>query len=473
MNQTVNNQLTPLKFKIGQALSNGGNNIIILLNSYFLLYVYTDVIKIPAAAASVILLVARVWDAVNDPMMGAIVDKTKSKEGKCRFWIKYFSVPAAVITVLSYWCPEMAQPAKIAWVAITYILQGMFLTVLGVSSNTLIVRATDNSQERVKIQQMESLLSTINNAAIPAITLPLVKVTGHGNLALGFAVTVAIYAFINTACKLFSYTTSAGFDNDPLPAVSSDGEQVLESVEQPSALKLFTEALKNRYAVAICLIYIFYLLIASAMGASMVYYAQYTIKNMQLLSVYSTAGALGGFLGIAVMAPMSKKFGNARSCGICALIFAIGQLVRFFTHDSSMIVFGILVFFVAGASLNIGAFSIQCIMDACTYGRLTTGVNNQAVTMSFFTFGMKAGQAIGGAVVAALISLVPYVPQAEEQAESVKALFFAENVTIPMVLAIFLFLGFFFIVDRYEKKLKTLKKELEANDAAANIAAVE
>ena len=85
MNQTVNNQLTPLKFKIGQALSNGGNNIIILLNSYFLLYVYTDVIKIPAAAASVILLVARVWDAVNDPMMGAIVDKTKSKEGKCRF----------------------------------------------------------------------------------------------------------------------------------------------------------------------------------------------------------------------------------------------------------------------------------------------------------------------------------------------------------------------------------------------------
>ena len=244
-------------------------------------------------------------------------------------------------------------------------------------------------------------------------------------------------------------------------------------LQTTSALKLFTEALKNRYAVAICLIYIFYLLIASAMGASMVYYAQYTIKNMQLLSVYSTAGALGGFLGIAVMAPMSKKFGNARSCGICALIFAIGQLVRFFTHDSSMIVFGILVFFVAGASLNIGAFSIQCIMDACTYGRLTTGVNNQAITMSFFTFGMKAGQAIGGAIVAALISLVPYVPQAEEQAESVKALFFAENVTIPMVLAIFLFLGFFFIVDRYEKKLKTLKKELEAKDAAANIAAVE
>ena len=61
-----------------------------MLNNYFLLFFYTDVIKIPAAAATVIFMIARVWDTINDPMMGVIVDKTRSKEGKSRFWLSAF-----------------------------------------------------------------------------------------------------------------------------------------------------------------------------------------------------------------------------------------------------------------------------------------------------------------------------------------------------------------------------------------------
>jgi len=464
MNQTINDQKVPFKFKLGQAMGNAAGNLLILLNSYFLLYVYTDVIKIPAAAASVILLVARVWDAVNDPMMGTIVDNTKNKkEGKCRFWLKYFTFPAAVIIVLSYWCPEMAQPAKIAWVAITYILQGMFLTVLGVSGNAIVIRATDNSQERIKIQQLESLLATILNAAIPAVTLPIVNATGNGDLKRGFLIVVIIYSAIYAIFKFFSYVTSKGYDNDPLPAETTNDIQASTEEDSNSGLKPLISALKNRYAIITCLVYIFYLLISSAVSASMVYYAQYTLKNTGILATYSTAAAAGGLAGILLLAPMSKKFGNAKSCGICALVFAAGELARMFTHDSNTIVFAILVFFMAGATMDIGGFSIQCIMDACTYSKLTTGVNNQAATMSLFTFGMKAGQAIGGALVAALITLVPYVPQAEEQAESVRNLFFAENVTIPMVLALFLFMGFFFLVDKHEKKLNALKAELSGD----------
>lgn len=467
MNQSLNDRKVPFSFKIGQALGNAAGNLLILLNSYFLLYVYTDVIKIPAAAASVILLVARVWDAVNDPMMGTIVDNTKNKkEGKCRFWLKYFSIPAAFVIVLSYWCPEMAVPAKIAWAGITYILQGMFLTVLGVSGNAIVIRATDNSQERIKIQQLESLFSTILNAAIPALTLPLVNATGNGDLKKGFLFAVIIYSALYTVFKLISYFTSKGYDIDPEPVIADEeGEADSTATEsKEGGLKPLIAAFKNKYAILTCLIYIFYLLISSAIGSSMVYYVQYTAKNMNLMAYYSTAAAVGGLISIILLAPMSKKFGNARSCGICALVFAAGELARMFTHDSNIIVFSILVVFMAGATMCIGAFSIQCIMDACTYGRLTTGVNNQAATMSLFTFGMKAGQAIGGALVAALIAFVPYVPQAAEQEESVRNLFFAENITIPMVLALFLFAGFYFVIYKHEKKLEDLKKSMSIED---------
>lgn len=457
MNTNVNNQVLPFKVKLGQAIGNLGSNLLMLLNSYFLLYVYTDVIMIPAAAASVILLVARIWDAVNDPMMGAIVDKTKSKEGKCRFWLKYFSIPAAVIIVLSYFCPEMSQPAKIAWVAVFYILQGMVHTVLGVAGNALIVRITDNTHERVQIQQMESFFSTVLNALIPAITLPLVKATGHGNLGKGFLIVVIIYSVVYSLSKYISYLWSKGYDKDPESApVTDDMDPAPEDNSQPTAV-LIKEALKNSYAIVTSIIYIFYLLIASIMGSSLVYYVQYTAKNMALLSVYSTVAAVGGLLGILMMGPMNKKFGNAKSCGICALIMAAGEFARVFTHDSNVIVFAVLMFFMAGASLSVGAFSVQCIMDACTYGRLKTGINNQGITMSLFSFANKAGQAIGGAVVAALIATVPYVPQAKEQAESVQRLFFHESVTIPMILSLCLFVGFFFIVSKHEKKLYELK----------------
>lgn len=469
MNTSVNNKVLPFKVKLGQAIGNLGSNLLMLLNSYFLLYVYTDVIMIPAAAASVILLVARVWDAINDPMMGAIVDKTKSKEGKCLFWLKYFSLPAGVIIILSFWCPELSQPAKIAWVAFFYILQGMIHTVLGVAGNALIVRVTDNSHERVQIQQMESFFSTVLNALIPAITLPLVNATGHGDLSRGFLIVVILYSVVYSASKFISYVWSRGYDNDPV-VVTSSTEDILagDEVEETSTstMTLIKEALKNKYAVITSIIYIFYLLIASIIGSSLVYYVQYTAKNMALLSVYSTVAAIGGLVSILLLSPMNKKFGNAKSCGICALILALGEFARIFTHDSNIVVFAILMFFMAGASLSIGAFSLQCIMDACTYGRLKTGVNNQGITMSLYSFSSKAGQAIGGALVAALIATVPYVPQAEEQAESVQRLFFHESVTIPMVLAALLFFGFFFLVAKYEKELNELKATLAETESA-------
>ncbi|MDE7185745.1 MAG: MFS transporter [Lachnospiraceae bacterium] len=77
----------PLKTKLALGFSGWANNLLILLNTYFLLYFYTDVVGISGGTAAAIMLIARVWDAVNDPMMGIIVDKTRLKEGKCRFWL--------------------------------------------------------------------------------------------------------------------------------------------------------------------------------------------------------------------------------------------------------------------------------------------------------------------------------------------------------------------------------------------------
>ena len=97
-----NSQKLPIRIKFAMAYGDFGKSTLNILNAFFLLWFYTDVAKIPAAAATVIMVIAKVWDAINDPMMGVILDKTVSKEGKCRAWLKYLSVPAGICVAVAY-----------------------------------------------------------------------------------------------------------------------------------------------------------------------------------------------------------------------------------------------------------------------------------------------------------------------------------------------------------------------------------
>ncbi len=229
------NKKLPLKVKFALGVSNWANNLLILLNTYFLLYFYTDIVGISGGTAGVIMLIARVWDAVNDPMMGVIVDKTRSKEGKCRFWLKYFSVPAAVVLFLSYFCPAVSTPGKVAWVAVTYILQGMASTVLSVSSNALTARVTDDPDERVLIQQISSLGDIALSLTIPSVTLPLATVFAgkDQNIVMGFAGVVAVYSVIYGVLRLISWKGTEGYDTD-----SNQNEKYIEKSSPVRALSL-------------------------------------------------------------------------------------------------------------------------------------------------------------------------------------------------------------------------------------------
>ena len=444
--------------KISQSFGNAGTNLLMYMNSYFLLYVYTDVIQIPVAAATVLMLVARVWDAVNDPMMGLLVEKTKSKEGSCRFWLKYFSFPAAIIITLSFWCPEMATPGKIAWVSITYILQGMINTVLGVSGNALVTKMTDDSHERIVIQQIETIFDTGLSALVPAITFPMVEFFGKGNVTKGFLFAMGIYSIFYALFKYASYVGSKGFDTPYVEAVAEAVQEGKSSASDMSIIELLKAVGKNKYAVVTCTIYLFYLLLASFEGTSLVYYFQYVKHDTGLLGVFSTAGAIGGFLSAFILGWLNKKFGNSRSCAYLALAYLICEVVRWVTHDDSAILRWV-VFFVTGlGAMAIGAFCYQCVMDACTYGKLKNGIDNPAVTMSVFSFASKAGVAVGGMIVSGMMTLVPYVPQAEEQVQSVLTLFRWQNIMLPLICCVVLVVGFYFVVAKWEDELNDLKR---------------
>lgn len=160
---------------------------------------------------------------------------------------------------------------------------------------------------------------------------------------------------------------------------------------------------------------------------------------------------------------MHKRLGNAGSCVFCGAVCVAGCIIRWITMDQNFVIFVAAMIILGFGSGMVGSYSIQCILDSCTYARLKDGADNQGTTMAVFTFSQKLGQALGGVVAGWMLELVPYVANAQTQEQSVLNLFFAENIILPMILAGCLAVGFLF-VSRYEKKLKELIKSRKAEE---------
>lgn len=455
----------PIKVKLAFGIGDMGKNCLILLNTYFLLYFYTDVVNIPAAAAATIMLVARIWDAINDPMMGVLVDKTKSREGKCRFYLKYFSLPAGACLALSYFVPELTSSGKIIWVAVTYIFQGMFTTVTSVPLNALMARLTDDRLERVSIGQYKAAGSIVANLVIPAITLPLVTYFGGVSLQKGFAVVAIIYGIMYALCHLITYWGTKGYEKSYEEEKDENISLKAESISIRSMLKA---TVSNKVFMVVCLSYIFYLLYASLMGSTLVYYLQYNLKKTELLTAYSLIGTSTAIVIILFMKPLSKKIGNAKTCAFACLLALANYTIRFITKDQIIPVLYI-CWGIEGIGLGLfGNLIFQCVLDSMIYGKWKTGVDNQAVIMSVFTFAQKFGQAIGGVIAAYLLGVVSYDPMAAEQTERVLRLFFAENITIPAIIFAFTFFIFIYI-SKVETKIPQMQKEIEIRSEKVNM----
>ena len=111
-----------LKEKVSYGVSDAGYNLIFTVVSSFLMFYYTDVIGMDVAAVGTLFLIVRVLDGIAGPVIGALIDKTNTKWGKCRPWFLWFAGPYAVISVMTFYVPELNSVAKIAYIYITYIL---------------------------------------------------------------------------------------------------------------------------------------------------------------------------------------------------------------------------------------------------------------------------------------------------------------------------------------------------------------
>lgn len=425
----------PLSVKIGYSIGNVAKALLAVSTAAFLLFFYTDVCGINPKIASTIILIAKIWDIINDPMMGAIVDKTVSKEGKCRFYLKYFSVPAGIIFALTFFMPNFAMPGKVAWAVVTYILQGMFSTVLLIPMNTLMGRITSNQQQRVHLNQFANIFSLAGSMAVTGFTMRIVMAVDPTNMVKGFTVVGIVFAVIYVLCHLIVFWTTKGYE--PLEHLA--GEQVAAADKsapkvQASLSARLAALMKNKMWLAIIVMFLLVNMSLSLENAAMAFYFQYNHgSNMQTLySLYSTVGLVVPIIFIVLLNQFTRVLGIAKTSLLGSVVCLISYVLRYVLHDGSTLVMGI-----GWALYQFGGALITCtvlllVFESRDYGLRKTGVDNEAILMSGFSVSYKIGMAIGGAIIGYIMPS-SYVAQAATQTQEVQDFFFHCSTLFPAV----------------------------------------
>ncbi len=206
MGNESNNGKVPLISKIAYGFGDVGCNFSWMFVSNFLMIFYTDVFGISMAAVSALMLFSRFWDAINDPIVGGLTDKTHTRWGRYRPWLLVAAPITAILLVLSFWAhPDWSNTAKIIYMVITYCLLVLGYTCVNIPYGTLCGAMTQDIDERAKINTSRSVSAMIAIGIINIVTVPLISKLGSSSAKNGYLFVAIIYGCIFAACHFFCF----------------------------------------------------------------------------------------------------------------------------------------------------------------------------------------------------------------------------------------------------------------------------
>lgn len=427
------------------------------VGTYLTVY-YMDVVGLAPLAVSTILMVAKIWDAINDPMMGGIAERTHTKWGRFRPYILFGAPFLALFSVLTFTAPFGNGTAGIIWATFTYIGAGMLYTLVNIPYGAMAGVMTTHDSDRNKLNSIRGIGMQCGMLIINfASSLILVKISGNAEKITGSSYTIVAIIFAIVSLPMF-FTVFKNSKEVIMPRTCS---------EKISIAKNLKVIVSNKYLMIIVVSML--LQMTGNMGriGIMAFYVRDCLGNFTLMALLMTLPSIGSIIGNIIAPFLIRHFGahGKRNVLIASLVGkGIGLIWIFLTpfDNIPMVIAGQAFFAITGFGFP---STLSMVADAVDYQDLMTGVRSDGVAYAFYGLATKVGNALGGSIGVMLMAAFGYVSGAEITAAAQHGINMAANLVpgIAFIVAGLIPLVFWKMTD---KEADEMREKIAARNAA-------
>ncbi|MCD8014802.1 MAG: glycoside-pentoside-hexuronide (GPH):cation symporter [Lachnospiraceae bacterium] len=442
-----------MKEKASYGLGAVGKDMVYMLSASYVLYYYQDICGVNAIAMGIILMAARVFDAFNDPIMGVIVAKTKTRFGKFRPWLLIGTILNAIILFLMFSAPPALNGSGlVAYAAVTYILWGMTYTIMDIPYWSMIPAFTEGGKERENLTTLARSSAGVGSALITIITMMSVMALGGGDERVGFkwfALIIAVLFVLFISCTCLNIKEKSTVDMD-----------------SPSVGQMFQALIRNDQAMAVVITIVLINCSVYITSNLVIYFFKYDFGGDSWYSSYTLFNTFGGatqILAMMLFFPLLRKFFNAiRIFYISFGMAVIGYLVLLvlaFTNMSNIFLLFIPGFLIFAANGMLTVLTTIFLANTVDYGEIKNNRRDESVIFSMQTFVVKLASGIAALVASVCLAVCNLSSDTDAAASTAAA---ASSVAgLRMTMTLFPIAGLLIAVWLFHKKYLLTDEKIE------------
>ena len=411
-----------LKEKIGYSLGDTASNIYFQTFIIFLLNFYTDVFGLPAAAVGTMFLFTRIFDAVNDPIMGAIADRVNTRWGKFRPFVFFFGIPLVIMGVLTFTTPDYDISGKLIYAYITYNLLMVMYTIVNVPYSALMGVITPNSMERTELSSFRFVAAFAGGLIVQGSTIYLVKYFGNGNDAVGWQWAMGCLGALALIFLFITFVTTK--------------ERVLPPKDQKREVKKdLKDLFSNKPWLLIAGATVFQLIFIVMRSSSIIYFKYYVLDQQLNLfgyvidlpfalftSSFLLTGTVFNILGAILTKWISKTFDKKNTYVWCLLISSIGSGLFYFLQPQNVVLIYLLNIFISFAWGPVSVLQWAMYTDAADFSEWKNNRRATGLLMAASLFALKLGLTLGGAIVGWVLGYYGFIANEVQTTETINGI---------------------------------------------------
>jgi GPH family glycoside/pentoside/hexuronide:cation symporter len=414
----------------------------------YLLYFYTDVVGISPSLAGLIYGIGMFWDAITDPFMGYMAERTRTKWGVYRPYLLFGNIPLALSFILLFWVPPLEGGALFFFLLFANLLHRTCFTLVSVPFSSLTPRITSDSQERTNLTGFRMLGAQTGTNLMALLAFPIIFWVGGEDESLGFVVLATIAGLTALGIHAITFLTVKEPSNDQ--GIERVGGSLSEAAKAIGKNGPFWLVFSATLIVGITTIFF---------GNNLIYYTKYALNLHEYQGTILFTSGIVAFLSIPVWWIISNNIGKKLTWLISSSITLIALLVFYLYEINTLTELLFLVAFIGFGSGAGGILFWSMLPDTIEYGEVHTGVRSESSLYGFMTFAQKGSIAFAIIILGLVLDFIGFQANEVQSATTISNMKAIMTLIPSIGIALSLVIIYFYPIDA--KMHKDLLRQLQ------------